>query len=156
MSGRRGVLAGLALATGGLALSRRLLLLVTVQGGSMRPALADGDRLLMVRLPGRFARPGDIVALRGPGGGLYVKRVTALAGDPIPPQVTTAGTESVPAGHVVVLGDSPHSLDSRQWGCVPRDRVIGVAAHLLLPRSRPGTRRAAARARRGRREAPLH
>ncbi|WP_192810210.1 S26 family signal peptidase [Actinomadura rudentiformis] len=116
-----------------LALARRYLLLVTVRGGSMKPTLVDGERLLMVRVPGRSVRPGDIVAIRNPDGAgapypLLVKRVAAVADDPVPPHVPTTGeSRFVPAEHLVVLGDWPHSRDSRAWGCIPNDLVIGVA-----------------------------
>ncbi len=34
--------------------------------------------------------------------------------------------QSVPDGHLLLLGDNvPLSIDSRQWGCVPFDRIVG-------------------------------
>src|SRR5262245_21067214 len=72
---------------------RRRLLLVTVQGRSMEPTLAEGDRVLVRRrLPARIRR-SDVVVLRRPPGAvvvdvagaaeLLVKRVVALGGDPV-------------------------------------------------------------------------
>lgn len=133
MNKRLGLISGLVLVAAGAVLTRRRLLLVTVQGGSMKPALADGDRLFMARVSGRSARPGDIVTLRvpateaGTAGRLYVKRVAAIAGEPIPDQVPAGASAFVPTDHLVVLGDWPESLDSRTWGCIPNDWVIGVA-----------------------------
>lgn len=141
----------------GLVLSRRYLVLVTVRGGSMRPALVDGDRLVVVRIPGRSVCPGDIVAIRNPAPvsagdarRLYVKRVAAVAGDPLPPHVpATAGSRFVPAGHLAMLGDWPHSLDSRTWGCIPDELVIGVAVR-RIPGAVRGHERATAGADGGR------
>jgi type IV secretory pathway protease TraF len=60
-----------------------------------------------------------------------VKRVGAVAGDPVPPGVAASGPD-VPAGCVVLLGDNPaESADSRQYGCVPADRIIGVVLRHL-------------------------
>ncbi|UWZ59718.1 signal peptidase I [Dactylosporangium aurantiacum] len=76
-----------------------------------------------------------------------VKRLVALPGDAVPDAVLPAldrpaGTEVpepleaaapapraaalVPAGSMVVLGDSPHSVDSRAWGLLPLRHVVGV------------------------------
>jgi len=82
---------------------------VVVHGASMEPALAEGDRLLVVR--SRRTAPGDVVALRDPRrpSRLLVKRVTSVAGD-----------------EVVVHGDNlPASTDSRSFGPVPRRAVVG-------------------------------
>jgi signal peptidase I len=63
---------------------------------------------------------------------MLLKRVVALAGDRIPPEwadpdVHGLGGAVVPAGCVVVLGDNrPTSWDSRHYGFVPRERMIGV------------------------------
>ncbi len=59
-----------------------------------------------------------------------VKRVAAGPGDPRPAFMPDRGDGSgpvVPTGQLVVLGDNPaRSLDSRQIGYVPADRVLGV------------------------------
>ncbi|MFC9977183.1 S26 family signal peptidase [Spirillospora sp. NPDC127200] len=112
---------------GGLFLVRGRFLLVTVQGGSMSPTLADGDRLLMRRRrPGGRLRRDAVVAVLAPGGAdgrLYVKRVAAVPGDPLP-----SGDGRVEPGHYFLLGDHEHSLDSREWGCVPGSRIVAVAS----------------------------
>ena len=96
--------------------------LVVVAGDSMRPALEDGDRLLVVRLP---IRVGDVVALRHPTTTdlVVVKRVVAIEGDT-----------------VTVLGDNAeHSSDSRSFGPVPRRAVLGRAVYRYAPSGRVGS-----------------
>jgi nickel-type superoxide dismutase maturation protease len=115
------------LAAGALALAATAALIrtfgrVEVAGGSMRPALEPGDRLLLVRR--RSYRPGAVVAVADPRGGrLLVKRVAAVQ----------------PDGRVVVAGDDPDaSTDSRTFGPVPRALVRGEAVHRYAPASRAG------------------
>jgi len=86
---------------------------VVVEGASMEPALAEGDRLLVLR--SRRTVPGDLVALRDPRDArrLLVKRVTSVAGD-----------------EVMVHGDNaPASTDSRVFGPVSRSAVVGRVVH---------------------------
>ncbi len=72
---------------------------------------------------------------------LLLKRVVAVAGDRIPPDwaepdVHGLGGELVPPGCAVVLGDNrPTSWDSRHYGFVPRERIVGVVVRHLPPRS---------------------
>ncbi|WP_026469027.1 S26 family signal peptidase [Amycolatopsis balhimycina] len=63
---------------------------------------------------------------------MLLKRVVAVSGDRMPPSWADpdvhglAGTV-VPPGCTVVLGDNrPASWDSRHYGFVPRDRLVGV------------------------------
>ncbi|HUO49335.1 MAG TPA: nickel-type superoxide dismutase maturation protease, partial [Acidimicrobiales bacterium] len=82
---------------------------VVVEGASMEPTLAEGDRLLVVRA--RRPSPGDLVVLRDPREGrrTLVKRVTSVVGD-----------------EVMVHGDNPPaSTDSRGGGPVPRRALLG-------------------------------
>jgi nickel-type superoxide dismutase maturation protease len=116
------------LAAGALALAAGAAVLVRavgrveVAGGSMRPALEPGDRLLLVRR--RSYRPGAVVAVADPRDGrLLVKRVAAVE----------------PDGRLLVTGDDPEaSTDSRTFGPVPRSLVRGQAVHRYAPRSRAG------------------
>jgi signal peptidase I len=86
---------------------------VEVHGDSMRPAYRPGDRLLVVRrIPGRSAPPGAVVAVRDPRvpGRVLIKRVEAWT-----------------ASGVWVRGDNEaHSTDSRHFGALPHDRVLGT------------------------------
>lgn len=112
--------AGLAVA---LSLSLRR---VTVDGDSMRPALAPGDRLLVVRLPpGRTLVPGAIVAAADPRTRrrLLVKRVAAVEED----------------GRVALHGDNAGaSTDSRSFGPLARRDVWGIARYRYAPPERAG------------------
>ncbi|WIX98311.1 S26 family signal peptidase [Amycolatopsis mongoliensis] len=130
------VLAGLLAAF----VARRMLILTTVDGSSMAPALRSGDRVLVRRT--RRPRRGQVALLRYPplpsgapaGEQLLLKRVVAVAGDRLPPgwadpDVHGLGGAVVPGGCAVVLGDNrPASWDSRHYGFVPRERMIGVVA----------------------------
>ncbi|HEU5032440.1 MAG TPA: S26 family signal peptidase [Spirillospora sp.] len=137
--------AGLAAAGALVALgwARKHLVVVTVDGSSMLPALRDGDRVLARRRPLDRVRCGDVVVLEPPPDGPYrpgpagpdgrtwnVKRVAAIPGDPVPPGVAGEGG-TVPDGSLAVLGDNPDSVDSRQRGLYPGDRLLGVVVRRL-------------------------
>lgn len=109
-----------------------------VPSGSMRPTLAEGDRIIVnhlaygLRVPfaarplATWAEPerGDVVVFRSPADGrTFVKRVMGLPGD----QIDVGGASvQVPAGHYFVLGDNRGaSVDSRWFGCVDGRRIVG-------------------------------
>lgn len=129
----------IAVIVGGVVVLRSRFLIIQVAGPSMEPTLRDGDRLVLYRGRRRLAR-GGIVALRTSGlagdlpvgyPDLMVKRISAAAGDPVPSQGTV-----VPAGHVFVVGDNPKSLDSRAFGAVPIELVVGRVVGKLASRAR--------------------
>ena len=95
---------------------------VAVEGGSMRPTLEPGDRLLLVRR--RTYRPGAVVAVADPRDGrLLVKRVAAVTAD----------------GRLVLAGDDPAaSTDSRTFGPVLVALVRGQAVRRYAPPHRAG------------------
>ena len=95
---------------------------VVVEGDSMQPTLAPGDRLLVVR--GRRPPVGALVAVRDPRepGRVLVKRVAAWRDD-----------------GVWVLGDDPAaSTDSRHFGPVPPDALVGRVVRRYAPADRRG------------------
>jgi signal peptidase I len=151
-------------------LVRRRFTAVWIRGGSMAPALCDGDVVLARRRGGhhgcRSPRRGDVVILhrpsgvaipaesvevadpggerpRDPAGRWLVKRVAAVAGDRLPPGVPFAGTPgdgTVPAGMVVVLGDC-EGFDSRLFGPVAVGSIHATVIRKLRPRMAAGDAR---------------
>ncbi|MFC4020190.1 S26 family signal peptidase [Micromonospora sp. GCM10011542] len=131
--------------------SRARWLAVTVEGPSMSPTLLPGDRVLVRRPAPAVAAVGTVVLVRRPGPCFHdaagvperpdaylVKRVVAGPGDVTPDlgadSVLVAGT-IVPAGALVLVGDNRQdSLDSRMWGYLPADRVIGVVSRRVSRR----------------------
>ncbi|MFG2006483.1 S26 family signal peptidase [Spirillospora sp. NPDC048911] len=127
-------------------LARRRLVVVHVTGPSMLPTYRPGDRVLIRRVPARRLRHGQVVVFEGPREGRWragplpgldadswmIKRVAALPGDPVPGDVVPAVADAVvPDGRLVVIGDGVFSADSRKWGYVPADRVLGVVVRRL-------------------------
>lgn len=143
--------AGALMAAGLLALAvRRVLIVTTVDGASMEPGLRSGGRVLVRRT--RRARRGQVVLFwaadeqdgtDGNGrpaarrGTLLLKRVVAVQGDTLPadwadPDVEGIAGTTVPRGSLVVLGDNrPTSWDSRHYGYVSGDRLVGVVIRAL-------------------------
>ncbi|MQY04565.1 S26 family signal peptidase [Actinomadura macrotermitis] len=137
-----------AAAAAGVLMARGRLVVVTISGTSMMPTLRDGDRVLARRRSLGRLRRGDVVVLEPPADGPYlpgpggpswnVKRVAALPGDRLPPGVPGPADGTVPPGALAVLGDNPDSVDSRQRGLFPGDRLLGVVVRRLNITSRPG------------------
>jgi nickel-type superoxide dismutase maturation protease len=100
-----------------------------VTGYSMSPALLPGDRLVVVAPPlgpTPWPRPGQVVAVRDPrrSDRILIKRVEAVHAD---------------AGSVEVVGDDrTASTDSRTFGAVPRNSILGRAVYRYAPSSRRG------------------
>ena len=132
--------AGLLLVAGLVALRARMTL-VTVVGMSMGPTLLPGDRVVVRRVPTARIRRGDVIVLRVAGPcrpgdrkdeaktPWLVKRVAAGPGEPMPAVLPTwtRGSGVVEPATFVVLGDNPGlSRDSRHFGAVPADGVLGV------------------------------
>ena len=121
-----------------------------VYGHSMEPSLYTDQRLVVEKVSYRLHEPrrGDVVVLRMPERGpeLLIKRVIVLPGETIEirdngvyvdgqlldePYISrkTGGTHgplTVPEGYVFVMGDNrAASNDSRSFGAVPLERVVG-------------------------------
>jgi nickel-type superoxide dismutase maturation protease len=89
----------------------------------MRPALLPGDRVLVA---GRRLRAGNVAAVRDPRRPerVLVKRVASV---------------DRRTGAVTVVGDNPAaSTDSRHFGPVAPDLVVGRVRWRYLPRGRRG------------------
>lgn len=121
--------------------------IVIVFGDSMRPTLADGDRLLVRRTRLSRVRTGDIVVIQHPwrleaivapgtGSRWLIKRAIATPGDPVPASV--AATLSVQPGSpvrdgaLIAVGDNQDaSFDSREFGYVTASDLYGVVMRPL-------------------------
>lgn len=145
---RRAAVLACLLAAALVACQALLVSVFVVTGGSMAPTLVDGERVLVLRRPGRIAR-GDVLVFRNPHdpAELLVKRVLALPAETI----TAAGGQvwvgdlllaepyarpgtavgdlapaRVPGDHYFVVGDDrANSMDSRRFGPIPRELVVG-------------------------------
>jgi signal peptidase I len=130
---------------------------IRVPSDSMTPTISAGDHLLLDRRDaGRHPGIGDIVVVHDPvGDGLIVKRVVAVGGDsigfedgvlvrngrPVAEHYTSDfldgvyyGPDIVPPGELYLLGDNRFdSIDSRNFGTVPVDTVVGRVVGRLLP-----------------------
>jgi signal peptidase I len=134
-----------------------------VRGSSMTPGIHDGDRILVDHLSLLFrdVHRGDIVVLQYPLDPSldYIKRVIGLPGDEVcidegrvfvngvrleepyiaEPDPRTSLRQRVAPDSFFVLGDNrPHSSDSREFGQVPRENLIGLVNLRVWPPARLG------------------
>ncbi|WP_433186630.1 S26 family signal peptidase [Actinoallomurus sp. CA-150999] len=138
------VIVVLLLAGGAALLAVRYgLLITTVDGDSMEPELRPGERVLVRRT--KRARAGRLVVFAYPDlpnggtapGEYLIKRAVAVPGDRLPsgwedPDVQAIAGTIVPPGHLVVLGDNrATSWDSRHYGFLDRDLLVGVVIRRL-------------------------
>ncbi len=131
---------------------------IRVESISMQPTLYAGNFVLVNKLAYRLGTPGrgDIIVFRYPPDPTqvpYIKRVIGLPGDHvhiadgqvyingqllIEPYLTVrtnrGGDWTVPANSLFVMGDNRNnSSDSRSWGFVPLQNVIGKAELVYWP-----------------------
>lgn len=132
-----------------------------VDGDSMKPGLTTDDYVLVNKLAYLFHGPsrGDVIVFHYPvdPNQDFIKRVIGLPGDTInvtPNQIIVNGVTldekayiSAPmnatprifklqAGEYFVMGDNrPFSSDSRTWGPVPSNYIIGKATVVFWPLS---------------------
>ena len=137
--------AGLLATAAAIGLARTKFLAVRVRGASMEPTLHDGDLVIAVRTTRHMPRGGIVVfpePQNRPGAadpplpappGLVVKRIAAVPGDRLPPELWAhLGRGSlVPADCIAVLSDNPVGADSRIWGYIPQESCVGL---IVLPR----------------------
>ncbi len=149
--------------------ARSLIEIYAIPSDSMEPTLRAGDHILVT--PYRFGaapRRGQVIVFRSPRDpGLFVvKRIVAVPGDVvattgrgqvmiggrvIPEPYLARGADSgtiapqiVPGGCFFVMGDNRRdSLDSRTWGVLPGNLIVGRARFVLWSSTRPGSVRAA-------------
>lgn len=134
-----------------------------VSGASMDPTFYNGQYLIIDEITYRFAEPkrGDVIIFRYPRDPkeFFIKRIIALPGETVTiaqgtvkvrevdgknivleePYVKNQGngtdaSYTVGADEYFVLGDNrPESSDSRVWGMLPKQNIIGRALVRLLP-----------------------
>ena len=83
-----------------------------VTGESLSPSFHEGDYVLIAKSPFllRSLHSGEVIVFRHPSYGVMIKRIERLSPD---------GNE------IYVLGTHPESTDSRQFGPVRREDVVG-------------------------------
>lgn len=130
---------------------------IRVDGHSMEPSFQSGEFVLVNKLAYKFGKPlyGDVIVFRYPRDPEqeYIKRIIGLSGDLVrivdgsvyvndqiinePTNTTARNYQSewqVPEDSLFVLGDNrSNSSDSREWGTVPMDYVIGKALVVYWP-----------------------
>lgn len=131
-----------------------------IDGPSMEPSLYTDQFILVNKTAYWFHRNpqrGDIIVFHAPDNSQYdrIKRVIGLPGETIEvkrdgtiyidgilqeePYISQPGGKSgtwkeVPADHYFVLGDNrSSSYDSRAWGTVSRENIIGKAWLIIWP-----------------------
>lgn len=134
-----------------------------VEGASMHPTFESADYLIIDQLTYRFEDPkrGDVVVFRYPNkpSVFYIKRIIGLPGETVviergkaaitrtdgtvftleEPYVVAEDatynlTSTLGPDQYFVMGDNrPKSSDSRSWGPLPREDIMGRAFIRLLP-----------------------
>lgn len=132
-----------------------------IPSGSMEPGIVPGDRILVNRQSYRLGAPsrGDIVVFAYPRdpSRSFVKRIIAVEGETVElkdnqvfingqlvdePYLKAGdyppfGPETIPKDNVFVLGDNRRqSEDSREWGVLPHNYIIGKAVMTYYPSQR--------------------
>lgn len=129
-----------------------------VSGPSMQPGLNDNEYVIVNKMAYLFHVPerGDVIVFHYPLNTSedFIKRIIGLPGDTVKvdsthvwvngvllkepyisaPANPLAQTWKVPANEYFVLGDNrPVSDDSRDWGYVPKDFIVGKAVVVYWP-----------------------
>ena len=134
-----------------------------VSGSSMDPTFKNGDYLIIDEISYRFHEPkrDEVIVFRYPNDPkkFFIKRIIGLPGETIdiidgsvtihnpttkidlkmnePYVVNHSGGNThfeLKDGEYFVMGDNrPASSDSRYWGAVPRENIVGHAFPRLLP-----------------------
>lgn len=131
-----------------------------VEGPSMQPGLTPDEYVLVNKAIYLFHAPerGDVIVFHYPLDTTrdFIKRIIGLPGDTITvdqtnvwvngvklkepyissPANPTGRTWKIPPNVYFVMGDNrPVSDDSRDWGCVPKDYIVGKAVVVYWPMS---------------------
>jgi signal peptidase I len=131
---------------------------IRIESVSMQPTLYAGNFVVVNKVSYKFGQPnrGDIIVFRyppDPKQDPYIKRVIGLPGESVQIkddrvyingvrisepylslQTHHGGEWTVPQDALFVMGDNRNnSSDSRSWGVVPIENVIGKAALVYWP-----------------------
>ena len=134
-----------------------------IPSGSMRMTLLEGDRILVNKFLYRFGDPinGDVIVFKFPPDPdrTFIKRIIAHGGQTVEvrenklfvngdlveePYLNETeqmdfGPVKVPESSYFVMGDNRNaSDDSRYWGFVPRENILGKAFVIYFPIKRVG------------------
>jgi len=130
-----------------------------VQGASMEPNFSSGDYLLVDELTYKLRAPerGEVIVFRNPNNEseFFIKRIIGLPGEQVivsdgkvlidgevlPEKYLVPGVEVIGEhvfqlgeGQYFVMGDNrPQSYDSRRWGPLKSDLIVGVARFRFWP-----------------------
>lgn len=134
-----------------------------VRGASMEPNFSDFDYLIVDEISYRFREPkrGEVVIFKSPQNpsSRFIKRIIGLPGEKVmvkegrvfiedqgqvrklkelylPSSISTPGDLELTLNRdqYFVLGDNrPFSSDSRRWGTLPEDKIVGRAWFRLWP-----------------------
>ena len=92
-----------------------------ISDNSLFPEYGEGDFVLSAKIPFFLdsVRCGDVVVFRHPLYGTMIKKVSHIAGD---------------GNRIYVIGTHENSVDSRQFGALRKDALIGkVIWHIRRP-----------------------
>jgi len=135
--------------------------IAVISGASMEPLIRQGDHILINRLAYRSSKPvkGDIIAIKT-GWLMMVKRVLGVPGDIVELKGNTLscngeiiqlgnmnihhkgkprqfGPSVVSDRHIFVIGDNAeYSIDSRTYGMVKYEEIVGKVAVIYFPPGR--------------------
>ena len=136
-------------------LFRAAIHIYSIPSDSMAPTLLPGDQIVVTNYFGRAPERGDVIVFHSPAGDdeLIVKRVVGVPGDLVDSRLgrvrigghtlperyilrplSSGAIEAlvVPPGAYYVLGDNRDvSMDSRTWGTVRQDSIVGRARVVL-------------------------
>jgi len=127
----RVILAPLAIALALAFAARAAVRIYAIPSASMEPTLRAGDHIVVTPYHGAPQR-GDVIVFHAPASSdeLMVKRIAGTPGDAV--EAGGGRVVVVPAGCYFVVGDNrQNSFDSRNWGPLPRNLIVGRARLVL-------------------------